>query len=168
MTSPLFLSLIHILTGREDLYQKNGAAIDAKIKTCIAKVPKGKAPTVLLLRAMSSTAKALPGDHMTSLMLADLGAENIATRSPSLLEDLSMEEVLRVDPDFILVVPMGNLEAAEKTMAEGLAKNPAWSSLSAVKNEHYLLLDRELFHYKPNARRGEAYETLFKILYPTA
>lgn len=156
------------LTGREDLYQKNGAAVDAQIKACIAKVPKRKAPTVLLLRAMSSTAKALPADHMTSLMLSDLGAENIAARTPSLLEELSMEEILRVDPDFILVVPMGNLEAAEKTMAEGLAKNPAWSTLSAVKGGCYLLLDRELFHYKPNARWGEAYETLFDILYPEA
>lgn len=156
------------LTGREDLYQQNGAAVDAQIKACIAKVPKGKAPTVLLIRAMSSAAKALPADHMTSIMLEELGAENIATRTPSLLEDLSIEEIIKVDPDFILVVPMGDLEAAEKTMAEGLAKNPAWSSLSAVKNGRYLLLDRELFHYKPNARWGEAYETLFNILYPEA
>ena len=156
------------MTGREDLYKKNGLAIQNQINSCLANVPTDAAPSVLLIRAMSSSAKALPSDHMTSVMLSQLGAENIAERTPSLLEDLSMEEIIRSDPDFILVVPMGNPEAAEKTIAEGLAKNPAWRTLSAVKNGHYQLLDRNLFHYKPNARWGEAYETLFNILYPQA
>ena len=150
------------ITHRTDLYKQNGEDILRQIDEIKARVPDSS-PTFLLIRAMSSSAKTLDSSHMTSVMLRDLGAQNIAT--PSLLEELSMEEIIKSDPDFILVVPMGDLSAAEQTMAKKLAENPAWSSLSAVKNGRYILLDRDLFHYKPNARWGEAYEKLYKILY---
>ena len=51
-------------------------------------------------------------------------------------------------------------------MEETFGSNPAWAGLSAVQNGRYVLLPRELFHYKPNARWGESYAYLAKILYP--
>ena len=38
--------------------------------------------------------------------------------------------------------------------------------LTAVKQDRLILLPKELFHYKPNARWGESYAYLAKILYP--
>lgn len=166
-----YLSVLHemcTLTGRNDLYEVNGSSILKQINHCKCAVPKGTPPTVLLIRAMGNRMKTLPPDHMTSIMLSDLGADNIATRHPSLLDDLSMEEIIRADPDFILVVPMGDVVAALATIQNGIANNPAWSSLTAVRNKHYSILPKDLFHYKPNARWGESYEYLFKILYPNA
>ena len=51
-------------------------------------------------------------------------------------------------------------------MEELLTGNPAWASLSAVSGGQYHVLPKDLFHYKPNARWGEAYEMLADILYP--
>jgi iron complex transport system substrate-binding protein len=61
---------------------------------------------------------------------------------------------------------MGDSEKALKALQDGIAKNPAWSNLTAVKNDRFVVLPKELFHYKPNARWGESYEYVAKILYP--
>ena len=129
-----------------------------------AKLP---APNVLLLRAYSSGCKAKGSDNMTGAMLKDLGAINIADADDSLLENLSMENIIADDPEDIFVVTMGaSQQKALDWLAENLQANPAWSGLSAVQSGHYYLLDKALFHYKPNARWGESYRTLAALLYP--
>ena len=65
-----------------------------------------------------------------------------------------------------MTVQGNNQEAAMKNVEDMLISNPAWTSLSAVKNGNYYLLDKRLFNLKPNARWGEAYEQLADILYP--
>lgn len=160
------LRLFTSITGREDLYQQNGEAIQAEIDAAIARAQGEKTPTVLFIRAFSSGFRAKGKDSMAGAMLYDLGADNIADRDPSLLEDLSMEAIIAADPDFIFVVTMG--EDHEKAMAavrKGLQDNPAWEGLSAVKAGRYHVLPRKLFHYKPNARWGESYAYLADILY---
>ena len=78
-----------------------------------------------------------------------------------------MEAVIAADPEYIFVTVQGNnQEAAMKNVEDMLISNPAWTSLSAVKNGNYYLLDKRLFNLKPNARWGEAYEQLADILYP--
>ena len=104
---------------------------------------------------------------MTGAMLKNLGAINIADADDSLLENLSMENIIADDPEDIFVVTMGaSQQKALDWLAENLQANPAWSGLSAVQNGHYYLLDKALFHYKPNARWGESYRTLAALLYP--
>lgn len=155
------------LTGRPDLYEKNGASVQKQITEILAKVPKDKKPTALLIRAFSSGAKAKNSDDLAGAVLKDLGADNIADRKKSLLEDLSMEEIVKEDPDYIFVTVMG--ESEEKALAalkKGIQANPAWAQLSAVKNNRYVVLPKELFHYKPNAKWGESYAYLAKLLYP--
>lgn len=157
------------LTGRADLYEENGAAVQAKIDALLEKVREekdGEQPTVLFIRALSTTAKAKSDDNMTCRMLQDLETDNIAARHQSLLEDLSMETILQEDPDFIFVTTMGNSQKAIDALAAGIQSNPAWGSLTAVQNGRYVVLPKELFHYKPNARWAESYEYLAKILYP--
>lgn len=56
-----YLNMLKIctdLTGRSDLYQKNGLDIQSGIDAAIASVPEGEDPTVLLLRAYSSGVRA--------------------------------------------------------------------------------------------------------------
>jgi len=155
------------LTGRADLYEKNGLAVQAKIEAVLTAVEGQPSPTALLVRAYSSGAKAKGADNLAGVILEDLGGDNLVSRHESLLEELSMEEIIAADPDFLLITTMGSTdEAAMRYMAETFETNPAWSGLSAVKNGRYLLLPRDLFHYKPNARWGESYAYLANILYP--
>ncbi len=139
--------------------------VDNVIQQSLTKAQTDGKPSVLLIRSMSTKAKALKSDHPVGRMLLDLNADNIATRHESLLEDLSMETVIGEDPDFIFVITMGDPKKAMETMEKTLMNNPAWNGLGAIKNNRFFVLPKELFQYKPNARWGESYEYLEKILY---
>ena len=74
---------------------------------------------------------------MTGAMLKDLGAINIAEADDSLLENLSMENIIAEDPEDIFVVTMWAIQQkALDWLAENLQSNPAWSGLSAVQSGH--------------------------------
>ena len=51
-------------------------------------------------------------------------------------------------------------------METTLLTNPAWATLTAVKEGRYYVMDPTLYNLKPNERWGEAYEGLADILYP--
>ncbi|WP_250228085.1 ABC transporter substrate-binding protein [Anaeropeptidivorans aminofermentans] len=153
------------ITGRKDLYEKNGLEVQKQIEEAIKGI-KGESPKVLFIRAFSTGAKAKGSDNMTGIMLKDMGCINIADNDKSLLEDLSIESIISEDPDYIFVVTMGaSSEKAIESLKKGIQSNPAWNELSAVKNDRYIVLPKDLFHYKPNARWGESYEMLKEILY---
>lgn len=154
------------ITGRDDLYEQNGQEVADKIAK-IKEAATGKdAPSVLVMTTFSGGTRVQNSSTMTGAMLADLGVRNLADENQSLLKDFSLESVIELDPDFIFVIPMGNDDAAAlKNLAEATEANPAWSTLSAVKNDHYITLDKELFLYKPNERWAESYQALFDRLY---
>ena len=164
-----YLNMLKIctdLTGRSDLYQTNGLDIQRGIDAAIASVPEGEGPTVLLLRAYSSGVRAKNSDSIAGAMLKDLGAVNIADSNSGLLEDLQMESILAADPEFIFVTTMGaSQEAALKSLDELLHSDPAWQTLTAVKEGRVEVLPKDLFHYKPNARWGESYQMLAELMY---
>ena len=164
-----YLNMLKIctdLTGRSDLYQTTGLDIQSEIDAAIASVPEGEAPTVLLLRAYSSGVRAKNSDNIAGAILKDLGAANIADSDSGLLEDLQMESILAADPEFIFVTTMGaSQEAALESLDELLHSDPAWQTLTAVKEDRVEVLPKDLFHYKPNARWGESYQMLAELMY---
>src|SRR5699024_1798308 len=126
--------------------------------------------TVLLLRSASTSCK-VKNSKGTVLgeILADLGAVNIADSDTSLLEDLSMARIIADDPDYISVVLQGSeLDAAQKTLGAALTSDTTSDTLAAVQNGNFYLMEKELYHLKPNARWGEAYQKVADILYPAA
>ncbi|MBQ7336784.1 MAG: ABC transporter substrate-binding protein [Clostridia bacterium] len=163
-----YLSMLKIctdITGRGDLYTAKGEHIRERVEASIARSQGKEQPSVLLLRAFSTGIKAKAEDNMTGKMLADLGCINIAESQSSLLEELSLESIILADPDFIFITTMGDYDAAVAYYETELATNPAWQELSAVKSGNVYVLPKDMFHYKPNARWGEAYEYLEDILY---
>lgn len=154
------------ITGRKDLYDENGLKVSEEIEEVVKRVD-GSAPTVLYLRASSTSIKAKGSSgSVGSEILYKLGCVNIADSDDSLLEELSMEAIIEADPDYIFVVPYGNdTDAAMQIIDEQLSKNPSWASLTAVRNGKFYVLDKSLYHLKPNARWGEAYKGLADILY---
>ncbi len=153
------------VTGRGDLFECHVTAVEAGIAALLEQVPASSGKTALLLRAYSTGAKAKGREVLAGQMLADLGVVNLADENPSLLEELSLEEIIRRDPDYIFVVPMGDEQGAQSWM-EQQAQDPAWSGLRAVKEGRYHLLPQDLFHHKPNHRWEESYGYLARILYP--
>ncbi|MDD6208388.1 MAG: ABC transporter substrate-binding protein [Clostridiales bacterium] len=155
------------ITGRKDLYEKNGEKVQKQIQELKKRVDHSQ-PTVLFLRASSTGVKAKGSEgNVCGEMLKDLDCINIADSDDSLLDDLSMEAIVEADPEYIFVTVQGNdMDAAMKNVEELLTSNPAWASLRAVKKNQYYVMDKLLFNLKPNARWGEAYEQLVDILYP--
>lgn len=164
-----YLSMLKIctdITGRSDLYAENGEAVRERVEQSVERAKDKEHPKVLLLRSYSTGIKAKGSDNMTGQMLADLGCENIADSESSLLEELSLEAIVRADPDFVFITTMGgDTEAAIAQYEETLGSNPAWQELTAVKDGRVHVLPKDMFHYKPNNRWGEAYEYLEEILY---
>ena len=158
------------ITGRKDLYEQNGTAIADKITEFKEKYAASEIPDeerrILLLRASSGKVKA-KGSSGTVLgeMLKDIGCVNIADSEKSLLDTLSAESVIMNDPYHVFVVTMGNdTDAAKKAVSDMLASDPAWNTLSAVKENRMHFMDRKLFNLKPNARWAEAYGVLYETL----
>ena len=162
-----YLDLLKIftdLTGRTDLYEKNGTALTAQINAAIEKGKAANNPEILLLRTSSSNVKSLDSKTMVGSMLKELGCHNIADSDSGLLTELSLEAIVAADPDYIFVVCMGDQDEAMAHFAHALSSNPIWNTLTAVQTDRFHFLEKELFHYKPNARWGESYEKLADLL----
>lgn len=168
-----YLAMLDIcteITGRKDLYKTNGTDIRDQIETIKERYREAEIPeqerSVLLLRASSTSIKA-KGSVGTILgeMLADIGCVNIADSDNSLLEQLSVEAVIRKEPHHIFVVAMGGSTEKAQTAIETMIKeDPAWRSLQAVQDGRLHIMEKTLFNLKPNAKWAKAYEKLYETL----
>lgn len=154
------------ITGRQDRFEQYGQSIKHQIQLAIDRQDHSS-PTVLCIRITGSSAKIKGStDNVLGEMLADLGCVNIADSNHTLLENLSLETVMKSDPDYIFAVLQGSDPTnAQKTLEQTLLSHPAWNSLRAVQEKRFYILEHELYNLKPNARWGEAYEKLADILY---
>lgn len=164
------LAICTDLTGRKDLYEQNGLQVREQIQQIksayAAEGLTDESRTILLLRASSGAVKA-KGSEGTILgeMLADMGCINVADTDGSLLENLSVEAVIRARPRHIFVVTMGSsTDAAIASLENMMAENPAWGTLEAVRAGRLHVMDKALFNLKPNDRWGEAYRKLYETL----
>ena len=158
------------LTGRKDLYERNGLEVQSRIEAAKEAFAQAELPeserTVLLLRTSASSVKA-KGSRGTVLgeLLGDLGCVNIADSDGTLLENLSVESVIRQEPYRIFVVTMGDdTELAMENLSRMMEENPAWGTLEAVREGRLHVMDKKLFNLKPNAKWADSYETLCAIL----
>ena len=168
-----YLNMLDIctdMTGRKDLYEQNGTRIAEQIEAireeCAAADLTEKERTVLLLRAASTSVKAKNSEGtILGEMLKDLGCINIADSDETLLENLSVESVIRQEPYRIFVVTMGNdTEKAMDNLSRMMEENPTWGTLEAIRENRLYVMDRKLFNNKPNAKWAESYEKLSEIL----
>lgn len=161
--------LFTAITGREDLYENHVSQVQKKVEEIVAKAPTDKNYKVVILFATAKNITVRDSGTMVGEMLKDLNTVNIsdAADSTSDTKTFSMEKIIQEDPDFIFVQTMGSdMEKIEEQLKSDVEDNPAWASLTAVKEDRYIVLPKDLYLYKPNQRYPEAYEGLAKILYP--
>ena len=167
-----YLSVLKIFTdilGTEEIYEEQSANMREHIADTVKRaqaLTESADGSMLFIRAGSSarSTKAKRGeDHFGAAMLEEMGLYNIADDATVLLDGLSLEHIITVDPDTIFVTFMGNEEAARNYMDTLLASD-GYSSLTAVKEGRVYYLSRDLFHYKPNGAWCEAYDTLYYML----
>ena len=171
-----YLAMLRIctqITGNEAAWHRYGEEPRQKIEELMTRVQthleSGAAVKEILFvragsNAASTKAKRAP-ENFVCTMLQELGARNIADEAPVLLDGLSLEHVMLRDPDRIFLSTMGD-EGAAKAYIADLFAGDGWRDLTAVKGGNCTFLQKELFHFKPNARWAEAYRCLAEILYP--
>ena len=161
------LKLCTDITGRSDLYETHGTAVQAQIDRVLETAEnRGTSPKVLCMRASASSVTVKNSqDNVLGEMLHSLGCVNIADSDTSLLENISIERILQEDPEFIFLVQRGDDTEGMKAYVENMMQeNPAWQQLTAVKEGRLYFMDKNLYNLKPNHRWGEAYEKLEEIL----
>jgi iron complex transport system substrate-binding protein len=95
-------------------------------------------------------------DSYLSELVAIAGGRNVYDSLAGPSPSVSMEDVVRRDPDVILTGP---------ATAPRLRADAAWQGLRAVKNDRVLVVDTNLV-LRPSLRLGEAAVSLFKLLHP--
>jgi len=164
------LKLCTMITGRSDLFEKHGTAVQAQIDAVLAqsrqRLEHTEPPTVLCMRASASSITVKNSkDNVLGEMLHSLGCVNIADSDESLLEQLSIERILQADPDHIFFVQRGDDDVGtQANIRQLLEGDPAWGQLTAVQEGRVWFMDKALYNLKPNHRWGEAYEQLEAIL----
>lgn len=100
-----------------------------------------------------------PGSYIQDL-IEIAGGQNIAARATSAYPQLSAEEILRSDPEIIV------LAAAEySAKPDQVAGRAGWSVISAVKNKRIVTIAPNLIN-RPGPRVGEAAEAYARLVHP--
>ena len=89
------------------------------------------------------------------------GGINIAAGTGSPFPQLSPEEIIRQDPE---VIVLG--DAGYGTTVEQVQSRPGWSSITAVRTKRIVPADPSLMH-RPGPRLPEAADTYFRIIRET-
>jgi iron complex transport system substrate-binding protein len=95
-------------------------------------------------------------------VISAAGAQSVAADIPQAWPQISLEEVLRRSPDWVLLVRGGH----GGITLEDLKARPGWAQLKAVSDNHVIYMDDQIFHPSPVV--FDALEQLAKKLHPDA
>lgn len=159
------LDIFTTINNSRDLYQKYGLDVDKEIKQILHN-KRTDSPKVLCMLASTQYFKAKNSQSsIMGAMLNDLGCINLADSEESLLENLSIEYILKEDPEYIFITQRGDDEEGMKKYVQSYFEDhPLWKELSAVKNNNVYFMDKNLYNLKPNHRWAEAYRGLAEVL----
>lgn len=157
------------ITGCKDRYETYGTSQQAAIDAVRGRIPDAQGPRVLVLRASAKNIRGKKSDDtVLGAILKDLGCVNVAD-APGAFADydnVTMEEIAALNPDFIFAIPAGDDESQmQKRLHETLGSDPRWKELSAVKNGRTHMVQKKLFQFKPNASWAKAYQAVADYLF---
>jgi iron complex transport system substrate-binding protein len=157
------LTLLGRVTGHEDqatsVANEMQSRVDA-VKKVVSTIPADKRPTVFYEvwnePLMSANGKTVVGE------LIDLaGGVNIFADLPDEYPTVSVEQIVKVDPQFII----GPSSHGDQMTAEVIGKREGWGNLSAVKNKAIYIVDGDIVsRYSP--RIVDVLDAFAKILHP--
>jgi ABC-type Fe3+-hydroxamate transport system substrate-binding protein len=119
---------------------------------------QGKPRLTAFWKAWDSPVIAIGGGSFLSELVDIAGGRNIYGDDPRPAFDVTIEDVVRRDPDVVFAGP----ESGERMRAA-----PAWRALRAVREGRILIIDTMLVG-RPGVRLGEAAVSLARLLHPGA
>jgi len=95
-------------------------------------------------------------------LLERAGAQSIADAESQPWPKLSVEEIMRTDPEYIVITRSPNFAPTR----EDFLRQPGWKELTAVKQDRIISLPDAL--QRPGPRIGDMLEMLARALHPAA
>jgi ABC-type Fe3+-hydroxamate transport system substrate-binding protein len=117
---------------------------------------QGKPRLTAFWKAWDSPVIAIGGGSFLSELVDIAGGKNIYGDDPRPAFDVTIEDVVRRDPDVVFAGP----ESGERMRAA-----PAWRALRAVREGRILIVDTMLVG-RPGVRLGEAAVSLARLMHP--
>jgi iron complex transport system substrate-binding protein len=151
------------ITGRASAADSVEAAMRGELAAVRASVAGLRAPRVFFLVWNDPPMTAGPGTFISQL-LGVAGGANLFGDQAALWPNVSMEEIVRRDPD-VLVLPQGEKGGAHDVAQ--LRDAPGWRELRAMKEGHVVLLPAEVMN-RPGPHLGQAARLLRDGLHPEA
>jgi iron complex transport system substrate-binding protein len=145
---------------------ERGDALVTKLRARIERerekgASRGRVPTVACIEWIDPLMAA--GNWVPELVeLA--GGQNLFGEAGKHSPWMKWEEVVKKDPDVIIVMPCGwDIERSSQEMP-ALEKSPGWASLTAVRQGNVVLVDGNQFFNRPGPRVVESLEITREIL----
>lgn len=79
---------------------------------------------------------------------------------------LRWDELLAADPDMLVILPCGYDIPKAREELELLSRRPAWTALTAVRNNRVYVTDGNQYFNRPGPRLVESLEILAEIMHP--
>lgn len=140
-------------------------AMRQRVAAVVAKVRDAPRPKVFIELDGSDPGRpftAGPGSFI-DLLVQFAGGANVAARSRTAWPQFSLEELIRADPDLILLSDA--LAPMNPQTPELVARRPGWSHLRAVRRGTIFPIDSDLIS-RPGPRIVEGLELLARLLHP--
>ncbi len=136
------------------------ASIDAQLADVVAAVAGRDRPSVFYVVWYQPPTTTGSGTYISEL-IEIAGGRNSFADAPGHWPQVSLEEVVRRQPDIILFATT----AEDIPLLEQLAKAPGWRELAAVREGRVVRVDANLFN-RPGPGVAEAARRLARVLHP--
>lgn len=105
--------------------------------------------------------------HWVPEMIEIAGGINMISKTGEHSRRLDMDEVIKSNPDIIILMPCGfDTQRTIKEYEKFLKNKEQWKNLEAVKKNQIFAVDANSFFSKPSIRTIEGIEILAKIIQP--
>lgn len=105
--------------------------------------------------------------HWVPEMIIEAGGENMISKIGEHSRKLSIEEIIKSEPDIIIMMPCGFDTFRTTSEYDKILKdNKSWNMLRAVKNKKVFAVDANSYFSKPSIRTITGLEILAKIIQP--
>ena len=105
--------------------------------------------------------------HWIPEMIEVSGGINLISKTGEHSRRLSIQEIIRAEPDIIIIMPCGfDVKRAISEYDKILKNNQKWNLIKAVKTKNVFAVDANSFFSKPSIRTITGLEILAKIIHP--
>ena len=159
---PSHIQLLGRMLDRSQAGDRIGTDLRQRLKAIRSRTEKLPRQRVLYVLNSEPLITVGPGSFIHQLIeLA--GGENVAGMAPAAYPRLSLEEVIKKDPE-VIVFPVGTVEGIPAAEQRGWER---WGSLSAVRNHRFHQIPSDLLN-RPGPRIAEGLEQLARIIHRDA